>query len=62
MKSKFKELDFYGEQIALTYKGESSYKTIPGALVTLIVLFTLLAFTLYRFMIFIQKINPDVSK
>ena len=46
LNSKFKEVDIYGEQIGLTYKGESSYKTSSGAIVSLIVLMTLFAFSM----------------
>ncbi len=62
VKSKFKELDMYGESVALTYKGESSFKTVPGAVTTLIVLITMLAFATYRIIIFVNKDEPDVSK
>ena len=62
LKSKFKELDFYGEQIALTYKGQSTYKTLPGAITTLMVLMAMTAFTIYRLMILTTKDDPQVSK
>ncbi len=62
IKSKFKELDFYGEQVALTYKGENTYKTVPGAMITLIVLAAMLAFTTYRLIILVTKDDPQVSK
>jgi len=53
--SKFKEIDLYGEQVSLTYKGDQSYKTIPGAFVSVVVLLTIIAFSTYRFIIFISK-------
>ena len=62
LRSKFKEIDIYGEQIALTYKGESSFKTSPGAIMSLIVILMMLAFTAYKSMNFIQLNNPAVSK
>ena len=62
LKSKFKELDLYGEQVALTYKGEGSFKTVPGAVTTLLVLITMLAFTTYRMIVFVTKADPEVSK
>ena len=62
MNSKFKELDIYGEQIGLTYKGESSFKTTPGAITSLLVLMIMFAFSIYRFEIFVNKKDPDVSR
>ena len=62
MNSKFKELDIYGEQIGLTYKGESSFKTTPGAVISLLVLMTMMAFTIYKFGIFVNKQDPEVSR
>ena len=53
LNSKFKEIDIYGEQIGLTYKGESSFKTTSGAVVSLIVLMTMVAFSLKQFIFFI---------
>ncbi|TNV83940.1 hypothetical protein FGO68_gene12437 [Halteria grandinella] len=62
LKSKFKEFDIYGEQIGLTYKGESSFKTTPGAIVSCIVQLLMIAFTIYRLIIFVNKDDPSVSK
>ncbi len=62
LKSKFKELDIYGESVTLTYKGESSFKTVPGAIATVLVLLTVLAFSTYRTLIFVTKSEPEVSK
>jgi hypothetical protein len=53
LRSKFKEIDIYGEQIALTYKGQSSFKTSSGAIMSMIVILTMLAFTAYKSMNFI---------
>ena len=60
--SKFKEMDLYGEQVSLTYKGDQSYKTIPGAIVSLIVLLTIFAFGTYRFLVFVSRSDPNLSK
>jgi hypothetical protein len=62
LKSKFKELDMYGEQISLTYKGESQFKTLPGAMASLVVILTLLAFATYRMIILVTREDPSVSK
>jgi hypothetical protein len=47
--------------VALTYKGESSFKTVLGAFTTLLVLITMLAFTTYRCLVFVTKDDPEVS-
>ncbi len=60
--SKFKEMDLYGEQVSLTYKGDQSYKTIPGALMSLIVVLTIMAFGTYRCSVFVMKDDPNLSK
>jgi hypothetical protein len=52
----------YGEQISLTYKGESQFKTLPGAMASLVVILTLLAFATYRIIILVTRDNPNVSK
>ena len=58
----FKSLDIFGQKVTLTYKGEEHFKTFLGAFVSLLVLATILAYTIYRGYIWVQKINPDVSK
>lgn len=60
--SMIKELDFYGEEIKLTYKGDDKYKTYPGAFVSLLLIFILSAYAIYRGVILINKMNPEVSK
>ena len=52
----------YGEQISLTYKGESQFKTLPGAMASLVVILTLLAFATYRMIILVTRDDPSVSK
>ena len=52
----------YGEQISLTYKGESQFKTLPGAIASLVVMLTLLAFATYRMIILVTRDDPSVSK
>ena len=46
--SNFKSLDIYGEQVKLTYKGNSTFKSIPGAVVSSIVLLTLISFSVHQ--------------
>jgi hypothetical protein len=52
----------YGEQISLTYKGDSHFTTLPGAVTSLVIIMTLLAFAVYRMMILVTRDDPEVSK
>jgi len=61
LNSKFKEFDIYGEQIGLTYKGESTFKTTSGAVVSMVVLLVMLAFFVNQGYIFVNKLNPATS-
>ena len=61
LNSKFKEFDIYGEQIGLTYKGESTFKTTAGAVVSSAVLLVMLAFFVNQAYIFVKKLNPATS-
>lgn len=58
----FKSFDIYGEKISLTYKGEDSFKTFPGAFASILVISIVLVFGVYRSFIMVNRINPDVSK
>lgn len=62
MKSSFKSLDIYGEKVSLSYQGSDTYKTSPGAVVSLIVIGVVVAYAAYRAYILVNFINPDVSK
>jgi hypothetical protein len=41
------KFDIYGHPINLTYKGESTYKTLPGGLCTIFARITIMAFFFY---------------
>lgn len=58
----FKQIDIYGQEINLTYRGDQNFKTTPGAITTVFVFFVLLAYATYRSVILFNKINPDISK
>ena len=62
LKSKFKEIDLYGEKVSLTYKGEQTFKTMPGAIVSVIVILVILAFSIYRCIAFVTRSDPNLSK
>lgn len=52
----------YGEQIALTYKGEAKYKSVLGAIVTLLVIMIMMAFCTQKLSILTKKEDPTVIK
>ena len=52
----------YGQSISLTYKGEDSFKSPLGTAISIVVLVLLMSFGLYKFIILIYRINPDVSQ
>lgn len=62
MGTRCRELDIYGQGIALTFKGQSKYKTIPGAIFSLLVLMTMAAFVASKLIILFNRLNPSVSK
>ena len=43
----FKSFDGYGEPITVTYKGETTYKTLGGALLTIAMRSFMLLFTVF---------------
>lgn len=59
--SSFKNIDIYGEQVQLTYKGNSTFKSIPGAIISSIVLVTLISFSIHQSLQFVLRQNPNVS-
>jgi hypothetical protein len=62
MSSLLKSVDVYGEKISLTYKGEDSFKTGPGAFASFLIIAVILSYATYRSYIFLNRLNPDVSK
>ena len=62
MKSKLKGFDVYGEQISLTYQGDDTYKTVPGASVSIVVFAVILAYAAYRALILFTLNDTEVSK
>ncbi|CDW71369.1 UNKNOWN [Stylonychia lemnae] len=61
-KSRVKSIDIYGKKINLSYKGDDSFKTLPGAFSSLIVIFILLAYFAFRSYVLLSKSNPYLSK
>eukprot|EP00347_Sterkiella_histriomuscorum_P021629 403333316 len=58
----FKQIDLYGKQVTLTYKGDDQFKTRIGASISFILLTSLIAFALYKGVILIQKSSSDIRK
>lgn len=48
--------------MCLTYKGEGTFKTTPGAFVSLFVILAMLAYAIYKCMILLNRENPNISK
>jgi large-conductance mechanosensitive channel len=55
LSSKLKSLDIYGEQIKLTFKGDDTFKTSIGAVISAIVLFMLGAWALFLIIILLTR-------
>jgi hypothetical protein len=62
LKKSFKSVDLYGEKIELTYKGEGTYKTNIGAFVSLVLIFILGAYLIYRALVMFTKQGTNVNK
>lgn len=60
--SYIKMIDIYGEKINLTYKGDDSFKTLPGASASIIIIVLLLAFSVFRMIVLFTKSDPNISK
>lgn len=58
----FKSIDIYGEKISLTYKGEDSFRTYPGAITSFLVLALMLSYGTFRFYLCLNKSDTAVSK
>ena len=57
----FKSIDRLGEKIRFTYKGEKTYKTYIGAVLTLIQTTILLTYIIYEIYTVINRIHPIES-
>ena len=60
--NRIKSLDNFGEPIGVNYKGESSFKTIPGAVLSIALLIFLLIFAGQSFLGLVNYNNPQVSQ
>jgi hypothetical protein len=55
-------IDIYGQKISLTYKGEETYKTSPGAITTLILVVIICIYAGMKGNILLNKLSPTVTK
>jgi hypothetical protein len=62
LKETVKSLDIYGQQIMFTYKGDSTFKTLPGATATMFISSLLFIYFFIQTMTLINRNNPNVSK
>ena len=58
----FKGIDMYGESVHINYQGHEKYKTIYGALVTLVVIFIMTFYSAFKLKKLILMENPDQLK
>ena len=54
--------DMFGEHVKLTYKGEESFTTTFGGLLSMLLIFVLLSFSIYKTSLMISRSNPNVSQ
>lgn len=59
---RFKKVDIYGEKISLTYQGNETFRTTPGASVSIVVIGVILAYAIYRAFILVSLSDTTVSK
>ena len=59
--NRIKSLDNFGEPIGVNYKGESSFKTIPGAVLSVALLIFLLVFAGQSFLGLVNYDNPQIG-
>ena len=58
----FKSLDAFGEPVSLNYSGNSSYKTMAGALVTLIIRCFMIVYGVTQFFVVYSYEDPIISQ
>ena len=52
---RFRKLDLFGQGVKFTVKGEETYKTCAGAILTIIIYMVVLVYGLNRFQKFYQR-------
>ena len=62
LKDKYKSVDMFGQSVGLTWNGEDTYKTIPGAVFSWGILIMLSIYAIYRLIYMVNRFNPSLSK
>jgi len=55
-----RSLDIFGEAVSLNYKGDSAYKTLPGAAFSVVLQVFLLVYTLLGLLDLLAYRNPQI--
>ena len=58
---KFKSLDGFGEQVTVNYRGENTYQTVPGAVLTLMTFMLVTAYSGFQITQLKTMSNPDIN-
>jgi hypothetical protein len=56
------EFDLFGQEVKLTYKGKESFSTLPGSIISILILITIVGFASYRMYVLVNRLNPAVSQ
>ena len=59
---RFKDLDQFGQEVHLTFKGADTFKTTLGAIVSIIIIMILTSFGFFKAQNLINRVNMDVTK
>ena len=60
--SRVRDLDSFGIAVSVNYRGDSMYRTLPGAFLTLIFKVLILVFTILSVLKLLAYRNPNVSQ
>ena len=60
--SRVRDLDSFGMAVSVNYRGDSMYRTLPGAFLTLILKVFILVFTILSVLELLAHRNPNVSQ
>ena len=60
--SRVRDFDSFGRAISINYRGDSLYRTLPGAFLTIIFKVLILVFTILSVLELLAHSNPNVSQ
>jgi len=58
----FSGIDQFSESVSLTFKGKDSFSTIPGILMSILLLLLIGSYALYEFYQMIFRLNPSITE